>query len=98
MCYNSVYENGPRINHGMAAKADRVGIFLHADLGFASAQLRTKTTHACNALARVLGADSSTRSCRSVAESGVRHSMGTRRDRRHAALPHLNFAFSGAVN
>jgi len=41
----------------------------------------------CDPLAALLGADSSTRGCRSVAESGVRDSMGTRRDRRPAALP-----------
>jgi len=64
-----------RIGHGMAAQANRLGVFLHTNVGRSGTQLRTQKADSCDPLAAILGADGSASGCRSAGTAGFRDSI-----------------------
>ena len=84
--------------NGMAAQANRLGVFLHAHVERSGTELWPQKVDSRDSLAALSGADGSARGCRSAGAARLRDSMGTRRDRRIATLPHFDFTISGAID
>jgi hypothetical protein len=82
----------------MAAQANCLGVFLYTHVERSGAELRPQKADSCEPLAAPLGANRAARGCRSAGAAGVRDSLGTRRDRRVAALSYFDFTISGAID